>query len=435
MKKILALVLALTMVFVFVAACDNNNGTSSSPPVSSTPPANGNETPSSTPPSASPDGPIDNAPTGEIGMYDPNYNYSANKTYKIIYLVSNNTSGLYTESGKSFAHWASMSNVDYQGLQDFAGDTDAFFSSLPQLARDYDGIIMDADATMYDRVYEVMEPIGTPWMSFMGAPRDDNGLGALMHPYIGFEQYDVGAKHAEYLYEKAKVTWPSVPMSDFGFISVDWSVAPPVHARETGAHDKLMELDADMATNRYFVADAGSLGPPTSDNAQQLVSTVLSMNPGIKYWIIFGEIDDLAQGAAAAIDLAGLTDTTWVTTFGGTALQQQWDAGRQDAWRSANFLPQVIFTEPIFFSLYAFMNGDATPETIFPEWKNVHEDTKYGSFATRLLPWYEILFDNYKHMLKWSDVYAGSNIFPDYSADGISRDDFSNTVPIPANYK
>lgn len=410
MKKIVTLLLVLTLVFVFVASCDN--GSKSNEPAASKQP-----------------------PPKEIGMYDPNYDYNANPRYKVVYIVSSNTSGLYTASSYAFAHWASVMNIDFQGMLDFAGDDDALMSQLPQLARDHDGLLMDASATTYDRVAEIMQETGTPWMSFMAAPRDYSiDTTPLLNTYVGFDQVDVGKYFADYLVDKAKATWPGVPLSEFGFITVDFSTAPPLHEREMGCHARLLEIEPDLATNRYFVADT-SINFFDAVTSQQVVSAVLSMNPEIKRWIIFAEIDDMAQGAAAALDLMGYTDDSWVSAFGGTALHNQWDAGSQDAWKSAIYLPQTIFTEPVICALYAYMNGDATPETIFPEWKNVHEDTSHGSFATRMLPFYEILYDNYKHMLKWSDIYSGANFFPDYPSEGITRDSYSNTVPIPASYK
>ena len=441
-KRIFALFLILAMLFAFTAACNKTEvKTSEAPPsqagdpstpVSSAPPTT---TPSAVaPPVVSQEG--QNDFTGELGMYNPDYDYSKNPKYKIAYLVSNNSSGLYTDSGLAFAHWASLSNCEYMGLIDFANDDDAMMAQLPQLARDYDGLVMDANAKMYSRVYEIMEPTGTPWMSFMAAPRDYGyDTLPLLHPYIGFDQGYVGGIFAEYLLNKAATEWPDVPIEEFGFITVDAASAPPLHERETAAYNKVLELNPDMAANRYFPVDAWAVGFDASA-AQQVVSTVLSMNPDIKHWLVFGVYDDMSQGAAAAIDQAGYTDTSWVTTFGGNALVTQWDAGVQTSWKSALFLPQTVFTEAIFFSLYAFMNGDATPEDMFPEWKNVHEDTRYGSFATRLLPFYEILFDDYQRMLKWSDVYAGSHTYDRYPLPpDITRDSYPISVPVPANFK
>ena len=445
MKKTLAIILALMMVLVFVASCNNTDDETSSPPASSpeNPQQSSSTEPStstsSAPPSApATDGPVDNTFTGEIGMFNPDYDYNANPRYKVTYVVANNTSGLYTASSESFAHWASLMNIDYGGMKDFGGDTDGMFSQLPQLARDNDGLLMDADATMYDRVYEIMTEAGKPWHSFMAAARDYSLPNTpLLGPYVGFEQYDVGSMFAEYLLNCAPEMWPDVPLEEFGFITVDYTNAPPLHEREMGAFDRLSELNPDMAENRYFVADT-AINFFDADTSQQVVSAVLSMNPQIQYWLVFAEIDDMAQGAAAALELAGLTDTAWVSAFGGSALVNQWDSGVESAWRSVYFLPQTIFTEPVICSLYAFMNGDATPETIFPEWHNVHEDKYYGDFSTRLLPFYEIRYGeylNYKHMLAWSDVYANSNIYPNYPREGIDRNAYPNSVPVPDSYK
>ena len=427
MKKIPALILALALVLVFAAACgDSGNQTSGSTTTSSAPPS------AVAPPSA--DGPVDNSFTGEIGMYDPDYDYFANPRYKVQYIVSNNTSGLYTQSALAYQHWADLMNVEFGGLLDFGGDDDALFSQLPQLARDNDGLIFDADATMYDRVYEIMKDTGVPWHSFMAAPRDYSHPDApLVSSYVGFEQYDVGVMYADYLIGVAAEFWPNVPIEEFGFITVDFSTAPPLHERENGCYARLSEINPDMAANRYFVADT-AINFFDADTSQQVVSAVLSMNPQIEYWLVFAEIDDMAQGAAAALELAGLTDTSFVSAFGGSALVNQWDSGVQTAWRSAFYLPQTIFTEAIIGSLYAFMNGDATPETVFPQWRNSNESREFGWFPTRLLPFYEIRFEDYQHMLAWSDIYANSNMFPGYPRDGIDRNTYPNSVPVPAHF-
>ena len=384
-------------------------------------------------PQPSPSPSPSSSPRGEIGLYDPDYDYSRNPRYKIAYFVENNASGLYTESDKTFAHWAEMLNCDYDGLCDFYGDNDRMLALLPQLAKDYDGLIIDINTTMYDRVYEIMASTGTPWMSFMAPPRDYGGTGALMNTCVDLEQFDVGAAHAEHLLTNCQLKWAGVPLSEYGIICTDFSGIPALNQREQGFLSYLFENQPDLAYNNYFVTDISSFGF-SADDAQMAVSTVLAMHPEFTRWLVFGMFDIWAQGAAEAIDQFGYTDTSWVTAFGGSALIAQWDSGRQTAWRSACFLPTSIFAEPVIGALYAYMNGDATPETVFPEWHDKHESTKYGTFAKRKLPWYPIYFENYKHVCEWSDVYSGTDIYP-YDSAGITRDDFSTSVPVPASYR
>ena len=78
------------------------------------------------------------------------------------------------------------------------------------------------------------------------------------------------------------------------------------------------------------------------------------------------------------------------------------------------------------------MNGDATPETIWPEWVPAYEAAPY---AVRMLPSFWIEFNNYKHMLEWSDVYCQSDLFPYNDLhDGIDRNAYSTKVAIPEAY-
>ena len=373
----------------------------------------------------------------EIGMYDPDYDYFANPRYKVAYVVSNNLSGIYTASSNAFAHWASLMNIDYSGLIDFSGNNAQFFSQLPLIAREHDGLLMEADATMHGRVYEIMKQEGKPWQSFMGAASDYSLPDEpLMNAYLGLDNYVSGHIAGEYLLECALEYWPNVPLTEFGFITVDYSSVPPLHDREVGARDAITALNPDMAANRYFVADtAAGTGGFSTANSRVQVRAVLNNNPEIEYWLVWASLEDMAVGAALALELTNLADNSFVTSIGGFQLVEQWDNNVQTAWKSSFFLPDVVFTEPVIGSLYAYMNGDATPETIFPEWQNKNESKHYGSFPTRTPPLYEIRFETYKHILAWSDVYAGSNFYTDYPRDGITRDTYPNTAPIPESYK
>ena len=56
----------------------------------------------------------------------------------------------------------------------------------------------------------------------------------------------------------------------------------------------------------------------------------------------------------------------------------------------------------------------------------------------RALPAFWIEYETYKHVIKWSDIYAGSDYYADYPAEfngkEITRDDFSVRVEIPEGY-
>ena len=434
MKKFLAILLALVMVLAMVACGGNADAGSTdtgSADAGNTDSTAGAEQGATGGALGSTEGEIDNSSNGEIGLFDPEYDYSANPRYKIAYYVLA-TGVLYEATGDAIEHWCSVMNMEYGGLLDAGGDKDAYLSNLQTLAAEYDGLIMDPDAEQYKRCSEILNEAGCAWMGNMAAARDYSAEGApLLAPYVGFDNFEVGTiMLPQLLYHKEQL-WPDVDISEFGFMCVDFSTSPPLHDRERGFRSTLVEAYGEEVLDRYFVADT-AIAMFDVDTSNTVVSAVLAEHPEIEYWLIYAEIDDMSIGAAGALENAGLDGNSAVVTFGGTGLQLQWDSGIESAWRSACYLPQAIYVEPIIGALYAFMNGDATPETIWPEWVPAYEAAPY---AVRMLPSFWIEFNNYKHMLEWSDVYCQSDLFPYNDLhDGIDRNAYSTKVAIPETY-
>ncbi|MBQ9858431.1 MAG: hypothetical protein IJO77_05450 [Oscillospiraceae bacterium] len=438
MKKFLAILLALVMVLAMVAC---GGGGEDTPPAddgaASGGEAAGGESSgvadTSTNMMGGQDEVVDNTATGEIGMYDPNYDYNANPKYKIAYYVLA-TGVLYEAMGDAIEHWCTMMNLEYGGMLDCGNDKDAYLSNLQTLATEYDGLLIDPDGEQFTRCAEILDEQGTHWMGVMGAARDFTKEGApLMHPYVGFDQYQIGVICGDYLVKYYQKQYPDVDPSEIAWIGTDFSTFPLFHSRQQGFYDTVVAHDPTIA-DRYFTGDVAAIGL-TTDAGSQVVAAVLSEHPEYEYWMCYGLIDDISMGAAIAFDVAGLTDTCATVTFGGTGLQLQWDAGIQDSWVAACYLPQTIYAEPIIGALYAFMSGQATPETIWPEWVPNNEIVPY---AMRSLPAFWIEYENYQHMIRWSDIYAGSNFYSEYpdevNGQPITRDDFSVSVPIPEGY-
>ncbi len=434
MKKFLAILLALVMVLAMVA-CGGDKAPADTGADTSTDAGNEAGGESYVDTSASglgeQDENVDNTATGEIGMYDPNYDYNANPRYKVVYYVLA-TSVLYEAFGDAFEHWCSVMNLEYGGLVDYAGDKDAYLSNLQTIATEYDGVMIDPDAEQYKRCAEILDEAGTPWMGCMAEARDYAAEGApLLHPYVGFDNYQVGVICANYLITYYQNKYPDVDPSEIAWGCVDFSTSPPLATRQVGFYETLIAHDPTIA-DRYWVADT-AIGTFDLDTSNTVMSAVLAEHPEYEYWMVFGETDTQSQGAAVAFDTAGLTDTCATVTFGGTGLQLQWDAGIQDSWVAACYLPQTIYAEPIIGALYAYMIGQTTPEEIWPEWYKEGE-----AYAMRGLPAFWIEYGTYKHVIKWSDIYAGSNYYADYPAEfngqPITRDDFSVRVAIPEGY-
>jgi ABC-type sugar transport system substrate-binding protein len=390
MKKIMAVVLALLMVFSLFAC--GKTGTTPSPSASE---------------SAAPSGGTSTAPAGsaEIGYYDPNFDYSKNN-FKVVYMMSN-TGVLYDMFDKAFQEWAKKTNVSYSSFS-ANGDNDLFLTTIETYAaQGVNGFLFDADNTIYPRVAEVTDDLGIPWMSAMAEPLDADGN--RTHPVVGFDNLDFGHQMAQYVIDYQKKNWPDAKPEEIGMMSMDFSLSPQVHQRTTGAQEIWAKEGFPEAN--FIVVDGATSGTFNAEGGFNLASPAFASNPQIKYWLVTAFMDDYADGAARAAEQAGIADRTVVTTCGGSGLINHWDKGEDSCWKSAIYSAQILFGEGIFFALYAFMSGQATPETIFPEWK-----TAGAKYAYVNLPTFVIEKDTYKEYMEWVDKYTGINLSP-YDAD------------------
>ena len=152
MKKALAILMAVLMMFSLLAC----NGATSSTDESAAP---SSSAPSAAPESSAPandggnesDTDSSEAPTSEVkemGFYDPGYDYSANRTYKFVYMISQ-TGVLYDMFNAAFAEWAKLSNVEYSHYC-ANSDNDLFLTTIETYAaQGMDGYLFDADNTIY----------------------------------------------------------------------------------------------------------------------------------------------------------------------------------------------------------------------------------------------------------------------------------------------
>lgn len=414
MKKVFALLLVLLMMATLFA-CAKSTGSNSPAPASNSPaPASNSPAPVSDAAAGFTD--FDESEgrdtTGEIGFYDPNFDYAKNTQYKFMYLRVRN-SPLYESFANSFKVWATKANV-IMDIADVNGDNDLFISMIETLkSQGYDGLITDPDSTTYPAVIEKCRELDLPFMPAMGLPKGDDGL--LKNPFVGFDYYQVGVKMGEWLVDYQKKTWPDAKPEEIGVLGVDFSVVPEISVRIDGALSVISKAypgivdKIDRLTNsgRYFHADT-IVGNLDSTTAYQVSGAILSTNPDIKYWLIVGTVDDFADGAVTAAMDAGLEGKVVAISMGSPGLVAQWEAGEQTDFKASFTSIGVIYAEPIFFGLYAMVNGDATPETLWnPEWVN---KSRGETYAQLLLPTIILEHENYKNYYEWVDLYVGLDL-------------------------
>ena len=382
-------------------------------------------------PNAAADGTID---LNTIAHYDPDYDYTQNEKYKVCYIAQSG-GPLYEQSAKAYEHWAPLYNMEWAGYISTNGDSDLYQTTLQNmLDQGVRAFILDPDNTIFNAVVKKMDEYpDAQWMSQMSAPRDGaegEGVafgGNMTHPYVGFDNYDAGIQVTKKILEWKEENYPDVPWSEFGMLCMQYSTSPPLEQRVTATRDLWIETTGSDAN--FFTADAATYGI-TLQGGIDAAGPVISVNSNIKYWLINGLIDDFAQAAASIIDQQGLTETTCIACFGGSGLQTQWDAGQEDSFRYALFTAQNLYAEPIIGAVYAYLNGWATPQSIWPKWINYNDCGKPGETYPQLrLPTVWLEPETYKHYLEWTDMYANATAY-DYPQDGITLDDYSPFVDL-----
>ena len=376
--------------------------------------------------------PEDNPPTATVlnAAFDPNYDYSKNPRLKIGYLVSQG--GFLFEFGyNNMKVWADKMNVEMRMI-DAQGDTDLYLSSIETLkAEGYHGLILDPDVTIYGAIKDKCRDVGIIWMPSMAAPQDLS-TGKLLAAASGFDHKDCGRMIAEWLCEYKDENWPDVPLSDVGFLCVDYSSSFPLHARVEGCQEVWAEYAPGLESN-FFVAD-GVVGSLDSTTAYTVAAAILTTQPQIKNWLIFGVMDDYADGATSAAIDAGLADLTVAATMGGPGLILQWDSGESTPWKMALYTAAEIAVQPNLCAIYTYIFGWHTPETIWqPDWVDRSQNEHFAFYINTCVIMTE---DNYQHYLAWVDLVTGLSNYSKYNVPNVNANDFSarNTTP-PAYYR
>ena len=122
------------------------------------------------------------------------------------------------------------------------------------------------------------------------------------------------------------------------------------------------------------------------------------MNDGVEYYLIGGNIDTWAIGAARALEQFGLDDKAAIVVCGGNALISEWDSGITSAWKGAIYTPQLIYAEPIFGAVYYMINGWCTAKDLWPDY--VTDNT--NGYGALLLNSVAITQENYRNF--WSGL-------------------------------
>jgi ABC-type sugar transport system substrate-binding protein len=132
-------------------------------------------------------------------------------------------------------------------------DIDRYLINIETLAaQGADGFLIHIDVATRDRIVEVLDETGLPYVSIFNSVRDEDGNSLV--PTIGLNQYAAGATTMEWLCDNYTTYWGDVDTSKIGNMNFTLSVSVDLNDRAVGAEDVFTERFPDN-TDQIFEAD------------------------------------------------------------------------------------------------------------------------------------------------------------------------------------
>lgn len=360
MKKIISLLLALLMVFSLVACGGNGDDAAKDSPAADKPaadkPAADDKAPADEPADAPADEP---AEEGTIGYYTDNVDHFARKKYKFAYFVN---SMLQMNQTFYVAFKAMEPQYNFE-IGFFSGENEAekYLNNMDNvIVQGYDGMIVDMNMEIADRIYEVAVESEIPFILMGNSYKVD---GKNMAPTVAADQYINGNTQIEWVDANYDTYFKGVDRSKVNLMSLQFTSNPALIERHQGVIDKFNEL---FPGNPVWEQDLLARGLSVQ-SAYDEVSAVFAANPDVEYWLIAGVVEDFAQGAARASEDYQKGDSVLIISSGSSILPTEFDTGYDGRWVASYAVYSWDYVVPTLSGLCALVDGRATWDTLWPD--------------------------------------------------------------------
>ena len=350
MKKTIALLIAVIMLFSLLAACAGDTPAPAAAPDAPAEPPGG-------------DAPITgdvSITANEIGLFFDGVDPFSRRTYDIV-LSYMRPMPLWQNVLDALVEWEAVFNFNTIEFN-ANGDIDFLLQNIEIFAaQGVDGFLIVIDATATERIVEVLDSTGLPYIAMLNSARDEQGRSIA--PTVGIEGVEAGRQITRWLYDNHTYFWGEIDTSAIGLLNFDFSPNADFHDRHNGALAMFQELLPNNAG--IFPAD-GVTGGLNEQTGFDLASAILAANPQVEYWFIPSTFEHYAQGAARAVDSLGMSDRVLITSVAVDILTAAWDAGYEGRSYVGGlaFCP-LQYTAPAISGLIALINGTATAETLW----------------------------------------------------------------------
>ncbi|SHI20295.1 DNA-binding transcriptional regulator, LacI/PurR family [Sporobacter termitidis DSM 10068] len=378
MKKAISVLLALLVIFSLFACSGQGSGSSASaspstPAASPSPSAGAASSPSA--PATS----DVSANADKLGFFSDGVDPHSRKTYNLVFAYPY-TLLLFQKMADAINQFSDKLNFNKLTTSTGESDMDLFIQNLETLnGQDVDGYIVIIDPSTKERIKEVLDEFGVPYIGLFNSVRDNNGSEIV--PCIGLNQEEAGATTVQWLFDNYKTYWGDVDMSKIGLLNFTFSVSSDLNDRAIGAEAKYKEL---VKNENVYTVD-GVVGDKSAQTGYNLASATFAGHPEIQYWFVASCLETYAQGAARAADTLSLNKNTLITDVGSDVLTTEWDTNYEGCWVSCLAISNYLYAAPTICGLIAMIDGKATPETLWSGLKLPTDKTAFYATANEMI--------------------------------------------------
>ncbi len=391
MKKVLSLLIAVLMIFTLFACnakdkpSDSNSPSaapSSAAPATSEAPAG--ETTSEAAPSTAVD-PSVNA--DEIGFFESGVDPQSRDTYKIVWAYVY-TLMLFEKMTECYRNYQEKLNFELETMT-AESDIDRYLINIETLAEQgTDGFLIHIDVATKERIVEVLDETGVPYVALFNTVRDADGHNLV--PTVGTDQYNAGVTSLQWLQDNYKTYWGDIDTANLGLLYTTFSVSGDLNTRAVATADRFKELYPDNS-DKIFEADQASGTGSATDIAYNLAAATFAGNPEIDYWFVTCTLEMHAQGIARAVEQLQMNERVLIVDIGSDILTSEWDTGYDGAWKSCLGMSNYLYAAPSICGLVSMLDGVSTADSLWPDMK------KDGDAAAFFTTSFEMLTkDTYK---------------------------------------
>jgi ABC-type sugar transport system substrate-binding protein len=422
MKKILSIVLTLAMVFSLFACAGGGTTTSPSPSVSTAPSVAPSVAPSPSAepsPSAAPSPSAEPSPTGvaghfngpdwvpdttpphgDTGWYTDKVDWFDRDPYKIVFIYSQ-AFALTDMMGKAFQAWSTRVNYEYTE-SNANMDNDAFLNNMELFAsQGWQGMILQPDATIGMRVKELATELKIAWMPGVSPIMDENNN--LLQPMVTLGTKYQADMANNWLFDNYKTYWGDIELNPktVGYICLTITANPILKIVYDYSNSGFKEKFPEAANNVFDGDCINQTNPVSADAGYNVASAIMAAHPEIEHWFITSVLEDYSQGASRAAGALNIEDKVLICSNGANILIPMLEADSADkSWVAGIYYAQEIFCEPLVCGIIAMLDGRATPETLYPEWK-----APGATYANILCDTRVVTKETYKEYLDYIDNY------------------------------